>query len=93
MYIYKIYIINLKIIFMIWHLILGGIAGFLAGKIMRGDGYGIIVDIILGLIGGWLGGWLGGKLNIHLGGSIGYLITAVIGAIILVWVVRLIKDR
>ena len=78
---------------MIWHLILGGIAGFLAGKILRGDGYGIIVDIILGLIGGWLGGWLGGKLNIHLGGSIGYLITAVIGAIILVWVVRLIKGR
>lgn len=78
---------------MIWHLILGGIAGFLAGKILRGDGYGIIVDIILGLIGGWLGGWLGGKLNIHLGGSIGYLITAVIGAIILVWLVRLIKGR
>ena len=78
---------------MIWHLILGGIAGFLAGKILRGDGYGIIVDIILGLIGGWLGGWLGGKLNIHLGGSIGYLITAVIGAIILVWIVRLIKGR
>ena len=78
---------------MIWHLILGGIAGFLAGKILRGDGYGIIVDIILGLIGGWLGGWLGGKLNIHLGGSIGYLITAVIGAIILVGLVRLIKGR
>ena len=76
---------------MIWHLILGGIAGFLAGKIMRGDGYGIIVDIILGLIGGWLGGWLGGQLGIHLGGNIGYLITAVIGAIILVWLVRLIK--
>ena len=78
---------------MIWHLILGGIAGFLAGKIMRGDGYGIFVDIILGLIGGWLGGWLGGLLNIHLGGSIGYLITAVIGAIILVWLVRLIKGQ
>ena len=76
---------------MIWHLILGGLAGFLTGKIMRGDGYGIIVDIILGLIGGWLGGWLGGKLNIHLGGSIGYLITAVIGAVILVGLVRLIK--
>ena len=78
---------------MIWHLILGGIAGWLAGKIMRGDGYGIFVDIILGLVGGWLGGWLGGKLNINLGGSIGYLITAVIGAIILVGLVRLIKGN
>ena len=78
---------------MIWHLILGGISGFLTGKIMRGDGYGIFVDIILGLIGGWLGGWIGGKLNIHLAGSIGYLITAVIGAIILVSIVRLIKSR
>ncbi len=76
---------------MIWHLILGGIAGFLAGKVMRGDGYGIIVDIILGLIGGWLGGWIGEKLGIQLGGSVGYLITAFLGAVLLVWIVRAFK--
>ncbi|MBO9619275.1 MAG: GlsB/YeaQ/YmgE family stress response membrane protein [Niabella sp.] len=75
----------------IWHLVLGGIAGFLAGKVMRGDGYGVIVDIILGLVGGWLGGWVGGLLHINLGGSIGYLITAFVGAVLLVWIVRLVK--
>ena len=78
---------------MIWHLILGGIAGWLAGKIMRGDGYGILVDIILGLVGGWLGGWLGRRLNVNFSGNIGYLVTAVIGAIILVALVRLIKGN
>lgn len=78
----------------LWHLLLGGLAGFLAGKVMRGDGYGVIVDIIVGLIGGWLGGWLGSLLGIHLGsGSIGYLITAFIGAVILVWLVRLVKGK
>jgi len=77
---------------MIWHLILGGIAGFLAGKVMRGDGYGFIVDIILGLIGGWFGGWVGAKLGIHMGGSLGYLLTAFVGAVLLVWISRLIKS-
>lgn len=76
---------------MIWHLILGGVAGVLAGKVMSGGGYGILVDIILGVAGGWFGGWLGEKLGIHLGGSIGYLITAFAGAIILVWLGRMIK--
>ena len=76
---------------MIWHLILGGVAGFLAGKVMSGGGYGVLVDIILGIAGGWLGGWLGEKLGIHLGGSIGYLVTAFVGAIILVWAGRMIK--
>ena len=76
---------------MIWQIILGGFAGFLAGKVMRGDGYGIIVDIILGLLGGWFGGWLGHLLGIHLAGSLGYLITAFVGAVILVAITRLIK--
>lgn len=77
----------------IWQLILGGIAGFLAGKVFRGEGYGVIVDIILGLIGGWVGGWLGGILGIHLAGSIGYLITAFVGAVVLVWISHLIKGK
>lgn len=76
---------------MIGYLILGGIAGFLAGKVMRGEGYGLIVDIILGLLGGSFGGWLGAILGIHLVGSIGYLLTAFIGAVLLVWIVRKVK--
>jgi uncharacterized membrane protein YeaQ/YmgE (transglycosylase-associated protein family) len=76
---------------MIWHLILGGVAGFLAGKVMSGNGYGIFVDVILGIVGGWFGGWLGEKLGIHLGGSFGYLVTAFVGAVILVWAGRMIR--
>ncbi len=75
----------------LWHLILGGVAGWLAGKVMSGDGYGVFVDIIVGLIGGWLGGKVGELIHFHLGGSIGYLITAFVGAIILVWIVRMVK--
>jgi uncharacterized membrane protein YeaQ/YmgE (transglycosylase-associated protein family) len=77
---------------MIFHLILGGIAGFLAGKVMRGEGYGIIVDILLGLAGGWFGGWLLGILG--LGFPVwSYFITAFLGAVLLVWIVRLIKGK
>lgn len=76
---------------MILSLIIGGIAGWLAGLIMRGDGYGIIVDIILGIVGGWLGGWLFGVLNLHFGGTFGILFTSVVGAVILIALVRLIK--
>lgn len=77
---------------MIWTIIIGGIAGWLAGKIMRGEGFGIIVDIIVGIIGGWLGGWLFGQLGIHIGsGLVGSLIVALVGAIILIWLIRLVK--
>ena len=60
---------------------------------MRGDGYGVVIDIILGLLGGWVGGFIGEKLGINLGGSIGYLITASVGAVLLVWISRLIKGK
>ena len=72
-------------------LIIGGIAGFLAGKVLSGGGYGIFADIILGLLGGWLGGWIFGMLGIQAGGMIGSLITAFVGACILVGITHLIK--
>jgi len=77
---------------MIWQIILGGIAGYLAGVVMKGKGYGIIIDIVLGLVGGWLGGWIATSLNIHLGGSAGYLIIAFLGAVILVWLSRIVRN-
>lgn len=76
---------------LIWTLIIGGLAGFIAGKIMRGEGFGIIVDIIVGIIGGWLGGWVFGLLGVHAGGFVGELLVAIVGAVILIWLVRLIK--
>ncbi len=76
---------------LIYFLVIGLIAGWLAGKIMKGSGYGILGDIIIGCVGALIGGYVFGLLGIGGGGLIGSLIVATIGAIILVWLVRLIK--
>jgi uncharacterized membrane protein YeaQ/YmgE (transglycosylase-associated protein family) len=77
--------------FIEWILV-GLIAGWLAGKVMKGGGYGVLVDILLGIVGGFLGGWLFGLLGIWPGGGvIGSIIVAFIGAVILVGITRLIK--
>jgi len=74
---------------MIWYLLLGGLAGFLAGKVMRGQGYGVLVDILLGVIGGWIGTRL--KYMLHLPFHVNYFFTAFLGAVLLVWIGRLLK--
>jgi len=58
---------------------------------MRGAGYGVIVDVILGVLGGWIGGYLARKLGLHFEGSAGYLFMAFIGAVLLVWISRLVR--
>ena len=73
----------------IWWLIVGLIAGFLASVVMRGGGYGIVGDIIVGLIGAFIGGWLFSLLGIGAGGLIGSIIVAFIGACILIALLRL----
>ncbi|HTH74048.1 MAG TPA: GlsB/YeaQ/YmgE family stress response membrane protein [Trinickia sp.] len=73
-------------------LIIGGIAGWLAGLIMKGGGFGVLVDIIVGIVGGFIGGWLAQALHIQVGnGLISSLIVAVVGAVILLFAIRLIK--
>jgi len=73
-------------------LIIGLIAGWLAGKIMRGGGYGVIGDLVVGVVGAFIGGFLFDSMGIAEGrGWIGSLIVAVIGAIILLFIVRLVK--
>src|SRR5580698_8382009 len=52
---------------LIWWLIVGGIAGLLAGLVMKGGGYGLVADIILGILGSFLGGWLFGMLGLGVG--------------------------
>jgi uncharacterized membrane protein YeaQ/YmgE (transglycosylase-associated protein family) len=77
--------------FLVW-IVVGLIAGWLAGQVMKGGGYGVLVDIILGILGGILGGWIFGMLGIGSGsGIIGSLVVAFIGAVILVGITRLIK--
>ena len=79
---------------LIFWLIIGGVAGWLAGKLMRGDGFGLIGDIAVGVIGGFIGGWLAGLLGIHIGGGIiASLVTATAGAVLLVFILRLVKRR
>lgn len=73
-------------------LIIGIVAGWLAGKIMKGGGFGLIGDLVVGVIGTLLGGFLFVALDIHIGdGLIGSLITATVGAIVLLFLLRLIK--
>jgi uncharacterized membrane protein YeaQ/YmgE (transglycosylase-associated protein family) len=72
-------------------LIIGVVAGFLAGKIMKGGGFGLLGDLVVGVIGAFLGGWLFGMLGLFPAGMLGTLITATVGAVVLLWVIRLVK--
>jgi uncharacterized membrane protein YeaQ/YmgE (transglycosylase-associated protein family) len=77
---------------LIWFLLIGLIAGFLAGQIMKGGGFGVIGDIIVGIVGALLGGWVFGMLGVGTGGGLlGSIITATIGAVLLLFLIRLIK--
>ena len=75
----------------VW-LIVGAIAGWLAGKVVRGGGYGLIGDIIVGVVGGLIAGWLLPQIGIAIGGGfIADIIDSFIGAVILLVIIRLIK--
>jgi uncharacterized membrane protein YeaQ/YmgE (transglycosylase-associated protein family) len=75
----------------IW-LIVGAIAGWLAGMVVKGGGFGLVGDIIVGIVGGLIAGWLLPRLGIVIGGSfISDIINAFIGAVILLLILRLIK--
>jgi uncharacterized membrane protein YeaQ/YmgE (transglycosylase-associated protein family) len=76
---------------LIWFLIIGLVAGWLAGQVMRGGGYGIVGDMIVGVIGAFIGGWLFGLLGIGAGGLIGAIITAFVGAVVLLLILRAIR--
>ena len=77
----------------IWFILIGILAGFVAGTLMRGGGFGIIVNLVVGIIGAVLGGWVFGLLGIHTTGIIGSLVTATVGAIILLWIISLFQRR
>ena len=76
----------------IW-LIVGAIAGWLAGLVVRGGGFGLIGDIVVGIIGAVIAGWLLPRLHIHIGtGFVASVVDAFIGAVVLLLVLRLIKS-
>ena len=76
---------------LVWFLLIGGVAGWLAGVFMKGRGFGVVVNIVVGIVGAVLGGFLFGLLRIATGGLIGSLITAFVGAVVLLFVVSKLK--
>lgn len=77
----------------IW-IVIGAVAGWLAGKVMRGGGFGFLINCLLGIIGGILGGWLLGLLGVNwawLSLWYGQILTAFIGAVVILWIASLFK--
>ncbi len=75
----------------IW-LVIGAVAGWLAGTLVKGGGFGLIGDIVVGIIGAFIGGWLAGVLHFHIGtGIISSILTATIGAVVLILLLRVVR--
>lgn len=73
-------------------IVIGAIAGWLAGTFVKGGGFGLFGDIIVGIVGAFIGGWLAGVLHIHVGtGWISAIITAAVGAILLLIILRALR--
>jgi uncharacterized membrane protein YeaQ/YmgE (transglycosylase-associated protein family) len=74
-------------------IVIGGIAGWLAGQIMKGSGYGLIGDIAIGILGGWIGTWLWDVLKLPLIANlwISAIVTATVGAVVFLFLLRLIR--
>jgi uncharacterized membrane protein YeaQ/YmgE (transglycosylase-associated protein family) len=73
-------------------LIVGIVAGWLAGKLVRGAGFGIIGDLVVGILGAFIGSWLLPRIGLHLGtGTVSAIVNATLGAIVLLVVLRLLS--
>src|SRR3981081_2178014 len=73
-------------------IVVGIVAGWLAGRVMEGGGFGLIGDLLVGLVGAFIGDWLLPRLGIHLGvGIVALIVNALIGAIILLLIIRLVR--
>jgi uncharacterized membrane protein YeaQ/YmgE (transglycosylase-associated protein family) len=77
--------------YLLWVVLIGILAGWLAGQITKGSGFGVLGDLIIGILGSLLGSFLFGLLGIFASGLLGRLVMAVLGAIVLLWLIRLIK--
>ena len=72
-------------------LLIGAIAGWLAGVVMKGRGFGVVINMVVGVLGAFFGGWLLPKLGVSFGGDFGLFFTAFIGAVVLLALIGLIK--
>lgn len=78
---------------MLWTIIIGGFAGWLAGQIFKGKSYGILINIIIGIVGGMIGGFVLSFLGFTAYSTIARIISAVIGAGILFWLIGVIRNN
>jgi uncharacterized membrane protein YeaQ/YmgE (transglycosylase-associated protein family) len=76
---------------LLWTIVIGILAGFLAGKIVRGHGMGALMNLLVGIVGSVLGGWIFTLLGLAAYGLIGQLVMATVGAVVLLVIVRAIK--
>jgi uncharacterized membrane protein YeaQ/YmgE (transglycosylase-associated protein family) len=76
---------------LLWTIVIGILAGFLAGKIVKGHGMGTLMDLLVGIVGSVLGGWIFTLLGLAAYGLIGQLVMATVGAVVLLVIVRAIK--
>lgn len=72
-------------------LLIGGVAGWLAGVLMKGHSFGLLINIVVGIIGAFIGGSIFSFLGISAGGLIGSIVTATVGAAVLLFVLGLVK--
>lgn len=73
----------------LWSILIGVVAGWLAGMISRGGGFGIWGDLVTGVVGSFIGGYLFNFIGISVYGTIGLIISSTVGAIILLWIIRM----
>ena len=76
----------------LWFILIGLVAGWLAGALVKGGGFGVIGDIVVGVLGALFGGWLFRQLGVSTGGGLGWaILVATVGAIVLIVLLRLIR--
>jgi uncharacterized membrane protein YeaQ/YmgE (transglycosylase-associated protein family) len=76
---------------LIWTIVIGILAGFIASKLVSGSGKGLLMDLVLGIVGSVLGGWIFTLLGLGAYGLVGQLVMAVVGAVALLLLIRAIK--
>jgi len=79
--------------YLVWFLVIGALAGWIAGQLMRGRGFGLLGDLLIGIAGAFVGGLLFRVLGIASYSLVGSLISATIGAVFLIWLIRALRKR
>ncbi len=79
--------------YFLWFILIGLVAGWLGSLIMKGRGSGFLLNIVIGIAGGLIGGWIFGLFGLAPASRFGSLITALVGAVVLLWIASLFRSR